>query len=381
MGTNLSQVFVANTDALYIGTVFNVATTPPRMGIWNLAGNSGTGAYVNTALYALGVDITDEVAGAGTDEVKDDLTTVANPVWLFNRLQFVQGTAGNPIATPIINTTNIKRIKYDPYVVSAGHKVVITPDSTFTATDVNTVTIKVILRNTPTDQLNFYDPNGTGLVDISGAAVKKNFPLGAFNTTNHKVISVEFNCTTKATFCSAGKTAIDGHALLADLLTATDTGTGTSLDLQARHAGVVFDVIVLDKNGNNIVVGSTAANKVVLATTAFVPGVGNPWQVLGDEIKCRSRYGNFNRMYLPQNMPTFTNTTYKYDKITIEYEHNWPTSTGIAPAGTLNQVVLYHSDNDGTQPAPDANSASTATANTFDAAFVYTLGTAKEFLW
>ena len=76
--------------------------------------------------------------------------------------------------------------------------------------------------------------------------------MGAFNTTNHKVISVEFNCTTKATFTANGKVAIDSHGLLKDLITATDTGTGTSLDLQSKHVGFIFDVIVLDKDGKQL---------------------------------------------------------------------------------------------------------------------------------
>lgn len=371
MGTNLSQVFVANTDALYVGTVFNVATTPPRAGIWNLAGNSGAGAYVNTALYALGVDTTDEVAGATTSEVTDNITTIAKPVWLFNRLQFVQGTAGNPIATPIINTTNIKRIKYDPYTAFVGTKATIADATLNVASAVNNdeYNFKFIIRSTPTDYLNFYDQNAANLFT-------KEFPLGTFNTTNHKAINVTVKIAEVANADAANnltkiQDALAAHPLLGNMFTAADVND--DIVITARHPGVVFDLLI-----SNVTRGKDA---VACAITGQVLGVGNPWQVLGDEIKCRSRYGNFNRMYLPQNMPTFTNTAYNYDKITIEYEHNWPTSTGIAPAGTLNQVVLYHSDNDGTSPSPDANSGATATANSFDAAFVYTLGTAKEFLW
>lgn len=372
MGTNLSQVFVANTDALYIGNTFNVATTPPRMGIWNLAGNSNSGAYVNTALYALGVDTIDEVTTAAlTSEVQDTITTVANPVWLFNRLQFVQGTAGNPIATPIINTTNIKRIKYDPYTAFVGTKATIVDATLSVATAANNdeYNFKFIIRSTPTDYLNFYDQNAANLFT-------KEFPLGAFNTTNHKAINVTVKIPVVADADDANnltkiQEALAAHPILGDMFTAADVGT--DVVITARHPGVVFDLLI-----ENV---TRAKDPVACTITGQVLGVGNPWQVLGEEIRCRSRYGNFNRMYLPQNMPTFTNTANKYDKITIEYEHNWPTSTGIAPAGTLNQVVLYHSDSDGSEPATDANSAATATANTFDAAFVYTLGTAKEFLW
>ncbi len=361
MGTNLSQVFISNTDVLQAAD--NTFTTPTNatIGVWNLLGNSGQGAYVASKLYATTVAETDTagvVAG----------TAVANPLWLFKRLQFVQGTSGNPIATPIIPTANIKRIKYDPYLVSAGHKTVL---DIGTALNSKNATFKFVIRTTPTDHLNFYDANGTGLVDLTGS--KYQFPLGAFNTTNHKVISVESLFAVRPTNDEAGLydhlvTIIAGHKLLNALFKVTDGAT--TCTIEARHPGVIFDLIISNDTDN------TELANTVQTVTGFVQGVGNPWQVLGDEIKCRSRYGNFNRMYLPQNMPTFTNTAYKYDKITIEYEHDWPTSTGIAPAGTLNQVVLYHSDSDGSQPATDDGN-----NNTFKTAFNYTLNTAAEFNW
>jgi hypothetical protein len=353
MGTNLSQVFISNTANFQAPGGDNVTDlftnlSTAEVGVWNVPGiaqaTAGTNYWVDTKLFEK-TFATSDTAGAGGS------VNFANPAWKYNRLQFAQGTAGNPIATPIINTANIKRIKFDPYVVTAGHKVVLTPDGTFTAPAVNTVTIKVIVRSTPTDQLSFYDQNGSNAAILSGTAP---FPLGAFNTTNHKVISVEFNCTTKATFTANGKVAIDSHGLLKDLITATDTGTGTSLDLQSKHVGFIFDVIVLDKDGNNILAAS-GSNKIAPTVTAQVLGVGNAWQVLGDEIKCRSRYGNFNRMYLPQNMPTYTNTTYQYHKVTIEYATNWPTSTGIAPAGATNQVVIYAADSATAMVVGDTN--------------------------
>ena len=365
MGTNLSQVFISNTNILQAAD--NTFTTPTTatIGIWNLLGNSGAGAYVASKLYATTVAEAD-TAGAVAG------TAVANPLWLFKRLQFVQGTGGNPIATPIIPTANINRIKYDPYVISAGHKQVLTGTPASSASH----TVKFIFRTTPTDQLSFYDANGTNLVDLSGD--KKVFPLGAFNTTNHKVISVELPKTdataTLAEFCALLDDAVEAHALLNDLIKVSTT-TAADDTYTARHAGVVFDMIIWNNTAD-------AASALVVTATGFVPGVGNAWQVLGDEIKCRSRYGNFNRMYLPQNMPTYTNVAANsnkgafYDKITIEYEHNWPTSTGIAPAGTLNQVVLYFTDSDFT--APVVGDAATAT---YDNPFNLTIATAAEFNW
>ena len=85
-----------------------------------------------------------------------------------------------------------------------------------------------------------------------------------------------------------------------------------------------------------------------------------------------------NRMYFPDSVTQFTNTSYNYDKITITYGNpNWPNGAGIAPAGSHNQVVLYYTDSDGTTPGtPDAGT------NTFDSAFGgYTIGTAVNYDW
>lgn len=333
MGTNLSQVFIQNGAVLENNNSQPAFNDPDsgQIGIWN----SVDSAWVSSALFQKTFSPLDTDGAADGSSVSTPVA-FANPNWLYSQLQFVQGTAGNPIATPLLDVRNIRSLSFDPYVVTAGHKQVITPNATFTAEAVSTVTLKVIVRTTPTDQLSYYDQEGTNYSILSG---NDPFPLGAFNTTNHKVISVEFNCTSTATFCSVGKTAVDNHGLLSKLVTATDTGTGTSLDLQSKHVGFTFDVIVLDKDGNEIV--GTGNNTVGISTTGQDLGVGNPWQVHGEEIRCRSRYGNFNRMYLPQNMPTYTVSGNKYHKVTVEYEHNWPNSTGIAPAGALNQVVLY----------------------------------------
>ncbi len=371
MGTNLSQVFIANDADLgpTSGSAFNslVSTAAStECGIWDAV----AGSYHTTALYSTAVDVTDEVAGADTEEVTDNITTVANPLWLKSRIQLVQGASGQPIATPLIDTRNIRSIRFDPYVATAGHKVVCTPNSTFTDASVNTVTLKVIMRTLPVDQLSYHDAGGTDYTILSGSDP---LPMGVFNATNHKSISVEFSCTNTATFCSAGKVAVDNHPLLKKIVAATDTGTGTSLDLQSKHVGVIFDVVIQDADGNAATAASAASNKVVVAATGQVLGVGNPWQVLGEEIRCRSRQGDFNRMYLPTNQTTYTLAGNEYSKVTISYEHNWPTSTGIAPAGTLNQAVLYIGDSGGQLAAGDTNIDTVFTIAAMDAA--------QEFVW
>ena len=72
-------------------------------------------------------------------------------------------------------------------------------------------------------------------------------------------------------------------------------------------------------------------------------------------------------------MATYTNATELYDKLVIEYTHNWPSATGIAPAGDLNQIVIYSTHTDGTAP--------TGTDGTMDTTFGYTSGTAIKHIW
>ena len=359
MGTNLSQVFIANGGTLEApgsdGADAFLDVAKAEVGIWNTTKyGSNSDQWINSKLYAKAVAEAD-TAGAVAG------TPIANPLWLFSQIQFVQGTGTsvNPIASPIINTSSINRVGFEPYTASVGHIQTLTVDPV--ANKLHTV--KFIFRTTPVDQLNFNDANGTGYNDLSGA--NKDFPAGVFNATNHKAISIEVNSGADlAAFAAAIKAAVEKHSLLNNLVVAGTSATPGDL-YTARHAGVIFDMILWNTDDD---VKSTT----VASVTAAVIGVGNPWQVLGEEIRCRSRYGNFNRMYLPQNMPTYTTAGHKYHKVTVEYEHNWPTSTGIAPAGTLNQIVMYF-----------GGSSTVAGANTtIDAAFnLANVTAAQKFVW
>ena len=362
MGTNLSQVFIANDATLgpSSGSAFNSLATAAgstEVGVWDVS----AGAYLTTALYSTAVDVTDEVTGTTTEEVTDDITTIANPLWLKSRIQIAQGATGQPIATPLIDTRLIRSVRFEPFVQTVGHKVTLS-DNTIVATKDRTV--KFVIRTTPIAQLNYHDPDGTGYIDIDGDGT--DFPLGAFNTTNHKAISVEVVAADYSdfnTFCDKLADAVQAHPLLNDIIKVSGSNEEV---YTARHAGVIFDLIITDG------ADGTKLTDVTLTIAGAVNGVGNDWQVLSEEIRCRSRYGNFNRMYLPQNQTTYTQSTYEYHKLTISYEHNWPTSTGIAPAGTLNQAVIYLG----------ASSAVAAGSTNIDEVFALANVTAgQEFVW
>ena len=350
-------MFISNTDALESGSTFTGIANTPEIGVWDIDG----GQYRNTALYDASIE-----SGAAADAT--DTLALANPLWLYNNLQFVQGvSSGNPLATPIINTRNIRRITYDPFVAFVGHGATLA-DATFNVTDAadnDEYNFKFVIRTTPTDYLSFYDQDG---LSIFG-----DFPLGAYNTTNHKAINMtvtiaDVDDADAAQNLTNIQAALAASPILNAMFSAgDDADTAANLKITAKHPGLIFDLIV-----ENVTRASTA-DPVVAAAVACDNGCGNDFQVIGDEMRCRSRYGQFNRMYIPQNMTTYGKKGFKYDKITIEYEHNWPNSTGIAPAGALNQVVLYNTDTDGTAPA--------AGEGTFEATFAITNATAKKFVW
>lgn len=370
MGTNLSQVFISNGDILNNDTSFNSSSlfSAPnsKVGFWadgkypEFVETSNPANGIDAPLFNTQVDVS-AVADAGA---AGDIVTIANPLWRYNTLQVVQGTSGNPIATPLLDTRNIRSVSVTSYDATEGHKVTLTPDSTFAPATIGDVSVRFVIRTQPTDIMSYHDANATNYTILSGTDP---LPLGVFNTTNHKVITIDIaeeDYTNRETFCDALDTAVSNHGLLSKMVVVTQVST-TGIYFQSKHVGLIFDVAVSDESGDSMLVSNTAANKIVPTIAGQVLGVGNPWQVLGEEIRCRSRYGNFNRMYLPQNMPTYTAATGNYHKIVMEYEHNWPTSTGIAPAGALNQVVVYVEDTTTTNLAAalPANSIS-ATAGT-----------------
>jgi len=342
MGTNLSQVFIQNGAVLEDNTSSPAFNDPDsgQIGIWN----SVNSAWVSSALFQKTFSPLDTDTD-GSDPEPSTAVAFANPNWFYRELQFVQGTAGNPIATPLLDVRNIRSLSFDHYLATAGHKIVLTPDAdVFSQTATGDISVRFVIRTQPVDQLSYHDSNATNYTILSGTDP---LPLGAFNTTNHKVITVDIaeeDFSSADTFIDVLVARVQAHGLLGKMINMTD-GT-TTCTLESKHVGLIFDVAIVAENDDDIMVvqssaSATANNKIGAVITGQVLGVGNPWQVLGEEIRCRSRYGNFNRMYLPQNMPTYTVSGNKYHKVTVEYEHNWPNSTGIAPAGALNQVVLY----------------------------------------
>ena len=164
MGTNLSQVFVSDALTALSGTTFNTSgNAADDVGIWKLDTTAG---YLATALFQANID-TDAEAGDDTT----GLTAINNPLWLVNDIQIVQRAAPHFIASPLINTRNIKSVKYQNHTGSTMHAGTVT----FAADDANDdCNVKIIVRSIPTDYLNFGNEN-TAIADFSNEGYR--FPI------------------------------------------------------------------------------------------------------------------------------------------------------------------------------------------------------------
>lgn len=292
-----------------------------EVGCWNLD-KYGYGGWHTSALFQKTVE-------GGTIDSADDVVTLGQPLWLVNRLQFVQGYgSGNPIATPIIETKNIVRIDYHDYEATTQMKHVIGG----AATAGDDLTFRFVVRTAPTSYLDFSDPSNA-INDLSGDG--KIFPLGAFNTTNHKVINIELTNVSAvlATLLSDLKSKVEAHGLLGNILKVKQTNAANDT-LEVRHAGVIVELIV----GKSSSIG-TASGTLGVTTTQFDPGIGNDWQVLSDEKAARALAGNFNRMYFPQSFTQFAVSNSTYDKVTVTYKIDG--DRDVVKGSQFGELVIY----------------------------------------
>jgi hypothetical protein len=304
--SNLSQVFVANdisnttNGTLITGSTFavNAAAAASKVGVWDLK----TNGYLTSSL-----------------------TDAVGPIQIVQTMP-----SGNPIASPIIDVKDIKRIKYDIYTASVRNNVRIDigdPNSS------KAVMVRIALRTAPTAYANYYQ-NGTAL-DLSGAGYE--FPLVGNFAAGRMIFNIEVaaseHAAAEATLYAKILDKVAANKTLNALFTVTNNST--TLDMTARHAGVIFDLTVNYSDGSTL----TPTNPQVI--TGYASGAGNYWQTLSDEKSQRARYGNFNRMYFPAAFPEFAQSGNTYEVVEVQYVHNWPSSTGIARAGELNTVKIY----------------------------------------
>jgi hypothetical protein len=304
----MRQVFFKTVDALEAAAStagdarFNDLESG-KLGFWNLDAATG-GDWFATALFQAAID-TDAEAGDDTT----GLTTIANPIMLKRSLQVVQGfTSGNPIATPIINTRDVVRVTAEGYVASTKHQQTVT----FAAGDAgDEVQLRFVVRTAHTGYLDYVNGE-TAFSDLTGEGY--HFPLGVFNTTNHKVINFSFTATNSGSDNGAAAcvTAIEGNETLNAMFNVAVANTNT-VTFDARHAGVIFDIIADNLTGSTSLTVTQSAN--------WTPGVGNAWQARTDELKSRAMAGHYNRMYFPMDFQNFvTAADTEYDRYEITYK-------------------------------------------------------------
>jgi hypothetical protein len=310
----MRQVFIKTVSALQAasGTAgdarFNDLSNG-ELGFWTLDGANGgqwfAGRLFQTDLASVDATVDTSDAGAASDPV-ENLTTFTGGQFLQSRIQVAQGYgSGNPIATPIIDTRNIVRISAAGYQATARHEVKITPNAGDIGSD--ELNLKIIVRKQPTGYLDYVNNEGV-IADLSGGNYQ--FPLHVFNTTNHKVINISVDAGTDvAGTCDNIVTAISGNTTLNSMFTTNDDAT--HVDLVARHAGVVFELILEN------ITDDRYTNGVVVA--AYDPGVGNDWQARADELKARATYGHYNRMYFPNTITDFVSNGDTFDRYEITY--------------------------------------------------------------
>jgi len=119
---------------------------------------------------------------------------------------------------------------------------------------------------------------------------------------------------TVAAICDNISTAILNNNTFNSMFEVTivgGAGAGTNVDINARHAGVIFDIIVVNEEDE--------VDTDQPVTQAWFPGVGNDWQARGDELKAREYAGNFNRMYFPQTYADFVTDDSEWDRYEVVY--------------------------------------------------------------
>lgn len=341
----MKQVFFKNVNALEpagtAGTDRFADLAKGKLGFWSLDASTG-GAWFADKLFENRFVIadTDTDDGSPGDIAVSPTVTMTGGNMLKSKIQVVQGYgAANPIASPIIHTSDIVRITAAHYEASVGHTIRYTPDNTNENTG-DEMNFKFIIRMAPTGYLNYV--NGENVIaDLTGGNFV--FPLGKFDNTHHKSfnLSITAGASANAT-ATAVETAINADETLNKMFVATDN-TGT-VDIKARHAHVIFEIIGYNNTEDQRI---TAGDFTV--QQAWKPGTGNDWQARTDELKARAQFGNFNRMYFPDTVTDFVTNDSQWDRYEIIYKINgdW----GPVKGSQYGSAIIY--EGTGADPGDD----------------------------
>jgi len=334
---------------------------------------AGSPAHANAAeiwdVVQQGTIIADGTDIAGGQEIAN--VTPTSPQWLNRAFQIVQAMpSGNAVASPIIHTNQVKRLKWDVNIAPVKHKLDIDTDAgldvgaTVAAGDVMNLVLNVRF---PHDAA-FYEAQ----INPSGAVTSVTPALSAAFDNPKRIYKVEAIATnaTAATQSGVLVDAINAHSQVSQLVTAADDGSG--LTLEAKFFGMIIDATVT-KNGDKAGVVSDEADMTI--------GVGSFAEALSAEKKAQYSQGHFNRMYLPTGGVTsasataggLSSATVLYNRLTLEYVNSNGTMPGFNSQGNTSTATLY---------VPKATYADQANQLAVEAAFGLIDATAaNEFNW
>ena len=219
-----------------------------KLGFWCLDAATGGDWFAN-ALFENRFVIADTDSADDAAASVSPTVTMAGGNMLKNKMQVVQGYgAANPIASPIIHTSDIVRITAAHYEVSVGHTIRYTPDNTNENTD-DELNLKFVIRMAPTGYLNYVNGETT-ISDLSGAGFQ--FPLGKFDNTHHKSINLTVIAGASASATgTAVAAAVAANDTLNKMFVCTDN-SGT-VDIKARHAHVIFDIVGFNNTEDKVI--------------------------------------------------------------------------------------------------------------------------------
>jgi hypothetical protein len=347
--------------------------TSAALGLINpqLLAGIGDGDGIVFPGIADGTGIVADADGIATGDEAVNITPTS-PTFLNRAFQIVQAMpSGNAIASPIIHTGQLKRLKWDVSISPAKHKLDINTDAGLDlgATVAADDEIVLILTVRFPQDIAFYEAQ----INPGGSVTNITPTLSAAFDNPKRLYKVTYTATdaTAATQSAGLVTAINAHSTVSQLVTAADDGDG--ITVEANFYGMIIDATVT-KNGDNASGARTDEADMRI-------GVGSYAEVISAEKKAQYSQGHFNRMYLPTGGVTsasataggLSSATVLYNRLTLEYTNSNNVMPGFNSQGNTSVATLY---------VPKATYAAQATQKAVEATFGLIDATAaNEFNW
>lgn len=300
-----------------------------EVGIWGPREDSLEGDFFASALIATTMaeaDTSGAVAG----------TPIA-PVMLKPQFQLLQGMpAGqNPIASPIINASQVQKIQYISHVDAVKGKSVIDLSGKTPAVN-EELTFKVVIKFD--GDVTVYD------AQINGEATK----MGLGNYPG-RIIPYSYTCgsATLDTEGAAIVADINNNHQLGNFVTASYDASADDITLTAKTDNTVVSVVGLKMISGDFLGAEGAFVNSLATDTAPTVGAGNYHQVLSEEKQARYSQGNFNRMYFPDSYTSYADSSEVYDQVRITYRNNLSPNVFHGGNAGLNELVFYWKDTAG----------------------------------